>query len=111
MSSWLKSIHNAQTKGKTGTVTEFQGPIDLLIVSPAAGEPWFLYFLKFQMSKDGAFFVVKMFIKKYKHNGEVAWSFTFDKKDRWHSVRCRQPARTRRDCSPCPRPAPLAPRR
>ena len=34
------------------------------------------------MSKDGAFFVVKMFIKKYKHNGEVAWSFTFDKKDR-----------------------------
>ena len=29
----------------------------------------------------------------------------------WHAVRCRQPARTRRDCSPCPHPATLAPQR
>ena len=65
---------------------EYQGPLDILIVSPPKGEPWFIYFKKDQMSKHGAFQQMKMYIKGYSI-GNTRWSFTFDKKDRWHSVR------------------------
>ena len=88
--SYMKSIHAAK-KASEGTMVrnEFEGPLDILIVSPAKGEPWYIYIKKEQLSKDGAFICFKKFIKEYKHNAQVRWSFTWDKIDRWHSVRAR----------------------
>ena len=34
------------------------GPLDVLIVSPTRGQPWYVYILKEQISKDGAFRVL-----------------------------------------------------
>ena len=52
--SYLRSINNAKSKYKEEK-PEFEGPLDLLIVSPVLREPWYLYFKKDQLSKNGAF--------------------------------------------------------
>ncbi len=61
--SYLKSINDAKAKTKSFNLKpEFEGPLDLLIVSPVSGEPWFLYIKKDQVSKHGAFATFKDFI-------------------------------------------------
>lgn len=87
----MKTIQLAKSKSKYEKQPEYEGPIDVLIVSPVQGEPWYIYFVKSQLSKNGAFQDFKTFMKGYRHESDVRWSFTFDKKDRWHSVR-RPPA-------------------
>eukprot|EP00966_Prymnesium_polylepis_P150629 3479503-Prymnesium_polylepis.1 len=73
-------------RGAKGSTTEHVGPLDILIVSPETNEPWFLYFKKEQLAKDGAFAPMKKFIKEYRRAGaDSRWSLTFDRKDRWHS--------------------------
>ena len=63
--SYMKSINDAKSKSKTHELrSEYDGPLDVLIVSPVEGEPWFLYCLKSQISKHGAFETFKNFIKK-----------------------------------------------
>ena len=47
---------------------EYQGPLDILIVSPPKGEPWFIYFKKDQLSKHGAFQQMKVYISSV-HQG------------------------------------------
>jgi hypothetical protein len=86
--SYMKSIQKAKALSNYSQLPSgHEGPIDLLIVSPVKGEPWFFYFKKDQVSKDGAFDCFKKFMKQYKHDHTVRWSITYDKKDRWHSVR------------------------
>ena len=94
--AYMKAIKTAKQSHTKMHHAEFEGAIDLLIVSPPKGEMWFLYIKKEQLSKDGAFPVVKKFIKEYKHDSDVRWSFTFAG-DRWHSVR-------RGTALPCTRP-------
>ena len=55
--SYMKSISEAKAKSKkTDTpYVPYEGPLDVLVVSPVTGEPWFLYFKKEQISKHGAF--------------------------------------------------------
>ena len=98
--SYLKSMQqNMARAGLANNKSEYVGPLDILIVSPESKEPWFLYFLKTQVTKDGAFAPMKKFIKEYRRAGSSSrWAFTFDRKDRWHSVRpvalhppCTQP--------------------
>ena len=67
------------------------GPIDVLLVSPPSGLPWFIYFKKEQLSHDGPFIVLKKYIKQY--NGpenDHRWVFSFEE-DRWFSVRRPSP--------------------
>ena len=94
--SYMKSISEAKAKSKKTDTPEYEGPLDVLVVSPVTGEPWFFYFKKEQISKHGTFSDFKTFIKQYKHDSEVRWSFTYDKKDRWHSVRCPPALHARR---------------
>ena len=68
--SWMKSINHTKANVSKLGREEFEGPVDALIVSPAVGEPWFIYFKKEQMSRYGAFNDLKNFIKGYKHNSE-----------------------------------------
>ena len=91
MSSYMRSIK--KMNDNSVPATEYTGALHLLIGSPRRGEPWFIYFLKAEMSKNprSAFQIMKKFIKDYKHD-DYRWSFTFDKIDRWHSV-SRRPAR------------------
>ena len=98
--SYLKSMQqNMARAGMANNKSEYVGPLDVLIVSPESKEPWFLYFLKTQVTKDGAFAPMKKFIKEYRRAGSSSrWAFTFDRKDRWHLVRpvalhppCTQP--------------------
>lgn len=77
-----KSGHLAGSRAKE----VWAGAIDVLIVSPKTGEPWFVYFSKEQLT-GAAFVCFKKFLKDYKHSGDVRWSFTWDRNDRWHSVR------------------------
>ena len=54
--TWRKTVANCKAKSvKTEQRKEFVGPIDVLFVSPAKGEPWYIYFLMQQISKQGAF--------------------------------------------------------
>ena len=87
--SYRKSMQNNMAKaGLASRPSDYVGPLDMLIVSPESKEPWYIYFLKNQITKDGAFAPMKKFIKEYRRAGsDSRWSFTFDRKDRWHSVR------------------------
>ena len=62
------------------------GPLDILIVSPVQGEPYFIFIKKEQVSSDAWMEDLKTFIKQYAHQG-VRWTFSFNGKDRWHQVR------------------------
>ena len=110
--SYLKSIHNAQAKAKTGPVTEFQGPLDLLMVSPASGRavvPLLPQAADVQGRRVLRGQDVHQEVQAQRRSGVVV--HVRQEGPCWHAVRCRQPARTRRDCSPCPHPATLAPQR
>ena len=103
--SYMKSIQKAKAHSNVSQLPSWrEGPIDILIISPVKGEPWFIYFRKDQVSKEGAFDVFKKFMKGYKHDHNVRWSITYDKKDRWHSV--RHPARPARHATQQHLPAP-----
>ena len=80
--------NNMAKAGLASRPSDYVGPLDILIVSPESKEPWYIYFLKNQITKDSAFPVMKKFIKEYRRVGsDSRWAFTFDRKDRWHSVR------------------------
>ena len=65
--SYMKTIQLAKSKSKYEKQPEYEGPIDVLIVSPVQGEPWYIYFVKSQLSKNGAFQDFKTFMKGYSH--------------------------------------------
>ena len=68
----------AMQKGAGSPDRQFEGPIDLLIVSPKKTEPYFIYFRKAQMSKEGSFATVKKFVKEYSV-GDRKWVYTWNK--------------------------------
>ena len=62
------------------------GGVDMSVCSPKAGAwPWFVSFKKEQISKDGAFAVVKKILKDFKE-GDKKWAFSFAAPN-WYSVR------------------------
>lgn len=107
--SYMRSMQQNKAnaaKAKAIFTSEHVGPLDVLIVSGESNEPWFLYFKKDQLGKDGAFAAMKKFIKEYRRAGaDSRWAFTFDRKDRWHSVRPPPPPR----CSHATATAPPVP--
>ena len=83
----MKSMKRAlDGDAKNNKDADHVGPIDWLIVSPVKGEPYYFFFRRSQLGPKSSFLVIKKHVKEFKH-GDLRWSFTFDRKDRWHQVR------------------------
>ena len=80
---------SAYKKIETDAGTMYEGPLDMLIVSPVGRDgasPYFIHLLKSQLSKEGPSVVLRKFIKEFKVPGyERGWAFTFNKNG-WYQI-------------------------